>query len=196
MPKVGMEPIRRRQVIDATMLCLHEEGIARTSLQRIAKRAGITSGLILHYFDGKEGLFEAVYQDLYTRLGEETAQRLAQAETPTDRLIALLEAQFCTAMVEPHIVSTWFMLGAKAPETPALARMEQTNTKQLKNNITKILQETGQSEAEAGDISEELIALIYGLWTNLAHKTVKAPEQARAVLFRYIKGRVSTLATV
>lgn len=72
MPKVGMEPVRRRQVIDATMECIHKEGMARTSLQRIARYAGITSGLILHYFDGKEGLFEAVYRDLYQRLATET----------------------------------------------------------------------------------------------------------------------------
>lgn len=193
MPKVGMEPIRRRQVIDATMLCLHEEGIARTSLQRIALRAGITSGLILHYFDGKEGLFEAVYQDLYARLDEETDRRLQIAKTSSDKLAALMEAQVCAEMVAPHIVSTWFLLGAKAPETPALARMEQTNTQQLANSITEILKEIGQSATEASEISEELIALIYGLWTNLAHKTVKTPEQAREILFRYLKARVPAL---
>ncbi len=194
MPKVGMEPIRKRQVIDSTMLCLHEEGISRTSLQRIASRAGITSGLILHYFDGKEGLFDAVYQDLYARLDEETERRLRNANTPSDRLVALLEAQVCKEMVEPQIVSTWFMLGAKAPETPTLARMEQTNTKQLATNITDILKEIGQSQAEAKEISDELIALIYGLWTNLAHKTISTPEQARAILFRYIRARVPKLA--
>lgn len=193
MPKLGMEPIRRRQVIDATMHCLHEEGIARTSLQRIATRADITPGLILHYFDGKDGLFEAVYRDLYTRLGEETAWRLESAETPADRLIALLEAQVCEEMVEPHVVATWFTLGAKAPETPALARMEQTNTRQLSSNLTDILKEIGQSQSDATEIADELIALIYGLWTNLAHKTVTTSEQARAILFRYIRARVPDL---
>lgn len=189
-----MEPLRRRQVIDATMACIHEEGIARTSLQRIAGRAGITPGLILHYFNGKDGLFQAVYQDLYTRLEEETVRRLDKAETPADRLFALLEAQVCAEMVAPHIVSTWFTLGAKAPETPALARMEAINTRQLSDNLTGILKETGQPQAEAKEISEELIALIYGLWTNLAHKTISTPEQARAILFRYIRARAPHLA--
>lgn len=194
MPKVGMEPLRKQQVINATMACIHEEGIARTSLQRIAGRAGITPGLILHYFDGKDGLFEAVYHDLYARLEEETTRRLDRATTPTGRLFAVLEAQVCAEMVEPHIVSTWFTLGAKAPETPALARMETINTRQLTDSLTGILRETGQPQVEAKEVSEELIALIYGLWTNLAHKTISTPEEARAILFRFIRARVPKLA--
>ena len=129
MPKLGMEPLRRRQVIDATVACIHEDGMARASLQRIARRAGITSGLILHYFDGKQGLFEAVYRDLYQRLADETARRIEEAGSPLEKLIALLEAQVSDEMVEPATVATWFALGAKAPETPALARMERINAR-------------------------------------------------------------------
>ncbi|MEM7426408.1 MAG: transcriptional regulator BetI [Pseudomonadota bacterium] len=190
MPKLGMEPIRKRQVIEATMRCIHEDGMARTSLQRVARNAGITSGLILHYFDDKEGLFEAVYRDLYKRLAGETVSRLKQSATARERFFAVLEAQVCDEMVEPRVVATWFALAAKAPETPSLARLERANARRMNSNLIHILKRLGLSRVEAAEIAEELLALIYGLWTNLAHKTIADAEAARTVLYRYVRARV------
>lgn len=194
MPKVGMEPIRKRQVIDATMACIHEEGIANASLQRIARRAEIASGLIPYYFGDKEGLFEAVYRDLYKRLADETIHRLKRAKTPIDRLFAVLEAQMSNEMVEPRVVATWFTLSAKAFETPGLARMERINARRLVSNLVHTLKTIGVSHAEAMEIAEELMTMIYGIWPLLAHGTIKSPEQARNILFRFIKNRIPQLA--
>ena len=36
MPKVGQEPIRRQQMIEATMACIRDEGVNRATMQRIA----------------------------------------------------------------------------------------------------------------------------------------------------------------
>ena len=74
------------------MICIHQEGLAAATLDGIARHAGITKGLILHYFKDKDGLLTAVYRDLYQRLGIETLQRLQKAATPRDRLFAVLEA--------------------------------------------------------------------------------------------------------
>ena len=196
MPKLGMEPVRRRQVIDATMESIYLDGMARTSLQRIARHAGITSGLILHYFDDKEGLFKAVYRDLYRRLAEETALRLKRAETPLEKLFAILEAQVCDEMVEPRTVATWFAICAKSSETPALARLERINSKRLLSNLVYILKLSGLSHIEAVEIAEELLAMIYGLWSNLANHAIFDPEQARAILFRFIRVRIPQLEKI
>lgn len=194
MPKVGMEPVRRRQVIDATMECIHKEGMARTSLQRIARYAGITSGLILHYFDGKEGLFEAVYRDLYQRLATETMSRLQQAKMPQEKLFAILEAQVCNEMVHPRMVATWFAICAKASEKPALARLERINSKRLVSNLVYILKSSGLEHIEATEIAEELLAMIYGLWSNLANNAISNPKHARKILFRFIRARIPQIS--
>lgn len=193
MPKVGMEPIRRRQVIDATMACILEEGMSRASMQRIARRAGITSGLILHYFDDKNGLFEAVYRDLYRRLGEETLQRLKQAATPTERLYAVMEAQVSDEMLQPQTVATWFAICAKIPEIPELARLERANARRLTSNLVYTLKQIGLSRSDSADIAEEFMALIYGLWLSLANRTPITPQKARDILLRQIRARLPQL---
>ena len=42
MPKLGMQPIRRRQLIQATLEAIDEVGLADATIARIAKRAAAT----------------------------------------------------------------------------------------------------------------------------------------------------------
>ena len=54
MPKLGMGPVRRNQLIEAAISSLHDYGYADTTVARIAKKAGVSSGIVHHYFDGKD----------------------------------------------------------------------------------------------------------------------------------------------
>ena len=193
MPKIGMEPIRRRQMIAATMACIHQDGISKASMQRIARRAGLTSGLIVHYFDDKDGLLEAVYRDLYRRLGEDVRSRLRTARRPAERLIAILEAQVSEEMLKPEIVATWFAICAKIPETPVLRRLEHIYDKRLQSNLLYALKGLDLDNEDALGITEELMALIDGLWLNLANPISLTPDKAREILFRYLKVRLPQL---
>ena len=48
MPKLGMAPIRRRQLIEAAIAVIHEDGFAQATVARIARRAGVSSGIVHH----------------------------------------------------------------------------------------------------------------------------------------------------
>ncbi|HIP80571.1 MAG TPA: TetR family transcriptional regulator, partial [Kiloniellaceae bacterium] len=56
MPKVGMEDLRRRQLIAATITSIHEQGFANATISRISRTAGLSGGIVAHYFDDKAGL--------------------------------------------------------------------------------------------------------------------------------------------
>ena len=188
-----MEPIRRRQMIEATMACILQDGVGKASMQRIARHAGITSGLIVHYFDDKDGLLEAVYRDLYRRLGAETLLRLRRAKSPAKRLKAILDAQVCDEMLRPEVVATWCAIYTKIPEKPALARLERLYERRLNSNLVHALRQLGLSRREATEIAEELMSLIDGLWLNLANRIGLQAANARRILYRYLKHRVPAL---
>ena len=57
-PKVVED--RREQIIDAALRAFAVKGYARTTNKDIAREAGITPGLIYHYFASKEALFRAI----------------------------------------------------------------------------------------------------------------------------------------
>ena len=50
MPKVGMEKVRRQQLIDATLSSIEQHGLQGTTIVTISKLAGVSSGIISHYF--------------------------------------------------------------------------------------------------------------------------------------------------
>ncbi|HZU70163.1 MAG TPA: TetR/AcrR family transcriptional regulator [Ktedonobacteraceae bacterium] len=51
---------RREQIIDAAMHVFAEKGFVRATNKDIAREAGITPGLIYHYFESKEALLRAI----------------------------------------------------------------------------------------------------------------------------------------
>ena len=85
MPKVGMEPIRRQQLINATMAAIDEVGLAEATVMRIARHAGVSAGIISHYFGGKDGLLEATMRQILTDLTKAVAVRRHALEDDSPR---------------------------------------------------------------------------------------------------------------
>jgi AcrR family transcriptional regulator len=54
---------RREQIIDAALRVFSRKGFERTTNKDIAQEAGITPGLIYHYFESKEDLLKAAIED-------------------------------------------------------------------------------------------------------------------------------------
>src|SRR3989442_1797035 len=54
---------RREQILDAALRVFSEKGFAGASIRDIAREAGITEGLIYHYFESKDQLTEAVWKE-------------------------------------------------------------------------------------------------------------------------------------
>ena len=104
MPKVGMEEIRKTQLIEATIAMIHEEGFTNASISKISKRAGLSSGIVAHYFDDKSGLLTATLQYLMRKLGEETKKQLENANTPIERLLAVVNSNFSDEQFKPGVV--------------------------------------------------------------------------------------------
>ncbi len=60
-PKVVED--RREQIIDAAMQVFSQKGFARSTNKDIAQEAGITPGLIYHYFESKDALLMVVIEE-------------------------------------------------------------------------------------------------------------------------------------
>ncbi|MBB6121127.1 TetR/AcrR family transcriptional regulator [Nocardiopsis algeriensis] len=63
-----VEAARREQIVSAAVEAIAEEGYAKASFVRIAKRAGISPGLITYHFRTKENLIRRVLADIDARL--------------------------------------------------------------------------------------------------------------------------------
>lgn len=64
MPKVSDTYLeaRRQQVLDAAYTCFARNGFHATTMQDIAREAGVSYGVVYHYFDSKEDVIESTWQ--------------------------------------------------------------------------------------------------------------------------------------
>ncbi|MGE3073274.1 MAG: TetR/AcrR family transcriptional regulator [Dehalococcoidia bacterium] len=81
-----IEAARKAQIIDATIEVIAELGFANASLAQIAKRAGISKGVIGYYFPSKDDLVRAAVEAFYLTGHEEMMADVQKATTPTEML--------------------------------------------------------------------------------------------------------------
>ena len=164
MPKVGMQPIRRQQLIDATLSTVNELGFADASIQQIAQRAGVSTGIISHYFGGKNGLIEATMRYLLQQLGESVRDLKSEVgHSPEDRLMAIVKANFATPQTNQAAMKVWLAFWAISLHQPDLHRLQQVNHCRLHSNLKhEFLKRLSPLKAEQA--AQGLAALIDGFW--------------------------------
>lgn len=186
MPKVGMEPIRRRQLIEATIASIARHGYADTTTQRISRAAGVSTGILHHYFEGKAGLLEATMRWLMTDLRRQVVERLGRAQGPHERLAAIIDANFAPEQFDPPTVAAWVAFWAHAPQTPSLGRLERINTRRLQSNLRHALRQIVPAE-RAAEVALGLAALIDGLSVRCALNPGEPNrETARRIAHEYL----------
>ncbi len=135
MPKVGMQPVRRRQLIDAAIETIHRHGFADTTISRIASAAGLSSGIISHYFGGKNALLEATMRFLMQELRRDYLTRLAECQTPQERLEAIINTNFNEEQFTPQVTVAWLSFWAQVPFSTDLNRLNKIYFRRLASNL-------------------------------------------------------------
>ncbi|MEY2569768.1 MAG: hypothetical protein QOE63_118 [Acidimicrobiaceae bacterium] len=78
-------------MIDAAVACILERGFYRASSNEIARRAGVTWGVIQHHFGTREALMLAVLEDGARRFTDVLSAATIDGETVAERLDQLLD---------------------------------------------------------------------------------------------------------
>ncbi|MDY0874071.1 transcriptional regulator BetI [Dongia rigui] len=166
MPKVGMEEIRRRQLIDATIASIHEIGFSECSVSRISARAGVSTGIVHHYFEDKADLLEATLRQLGDSLRDSVVRRLQGATSPIERLLAVIDGNLGTDQFTPQGVSAWLAFWSQVPKNERFARVQHIIISRLHDNLVHALKLMGRRDAD--HIARVTAALIDGLWLRAA----------------------------
>ncbi|SIQ92871.1 TetR/AcrR family transcriptional regulator [Micromonospora avicenniae] len=179
MPKKVDHQARRTLIADALMRVAARQGLEAVSLRHVAAEAGVSSGMVQHYFRTKDEMMafamavvrernQARVTEAIVRLGEEPPPRL------------LLRTMFATILplteesrADGRVALAFLAYTAVRPEAAASLRED---TRDLTDFVAGLLPGPRQQERAAG-----LLALMEGLGVYLlgGHYTA---EQALAVL--------------
>ena len=125
--KSEWEPIRKAQLIEATFECIYRYGFAGTTIERVARQAGVSKGIISHYFGGKDGLLEATMRGLVRQLDINARTRNRHSTDPKEHIIAIIGSNFAEQQVTPEAITVWLAFWAQALHSPSLTRLQRVN---------------------------------------------------------------------
>ena len=102
------EATRRDALILAALDLVGEAGPEAATVHAIADRAGVTPGLIRHYFSSKDELIRAAYRRLMEWLTQDSSVALLQADKgPKAQLVAFVQASLRPPVVDPARLGLW-----------------------------------------------------------------------------------------
>ena len=162
MPKLGMEPIRKAALVNATISEIGRTGSLDVTVSQIAKRAGMSSALAHHYFGGKEAMFLAAMRHVLTLYGAEVRGALAVAQGPQARVQAVVRASFSPANFRREVVGAWLNFYVMAQTMPEAARLLEVYQRRLRSNLRHDLRSL--VGPRAASVAEALAALIDGVY--------------------------------
>ena len=169
MPKVGMQPIRRKQLIQATIEAVDQVGMSDASIVMIARLAGVSNGIIAHYFQDKNGLLEATMRHLMKALNKAVRSRREALvdDSPRARLKAIIAGNFDDSQVNGPAMKTWLAFWAVSMHLPSLHRLQLINDCRLYSNLCSEFRRALPKQ-QARSAARGMAALIDGLWLRSA----------------------------
>ena len=170
-PRKLSRETRRAQVIEATIEVLAEQGYARTTLTDVARRAGISHGLVNFHFQTKDALLAETLGYLSDEYRQNWDAALAAAgPSPAHQLDALIRADFEPAICTPARLAAWLSFWGEAQSRPLYQAKCGENDRlyltKLEENCAALIRE-GRYPGDPILISRVLRVTSEGVWVDL-----------------------------
>ena len=192
-PSEPLEDSRRRQLVEVTIDSLAELGYVGTTLAQIAGRAGVSAGLVSHYFGDKDGLLDAAFRSLTRRVGDHVRARLRQISTPRARIQAVIDANLSQEEFSQRTGTAWLAFWGQVLQVPSLKRVQSVYQRRTLTNLRTSLKRLVPPD-EAHSLAAMIAAMIDGVWLRAALSGWREAdsETARALLTEFVDGRLNS----
>lgn len=143
----AMRAATKTAVLQSAITLFAQNGYAHTSTRAIAKHAGISVGLMYHYFDSKETLLRAVFDHSMKRISDSFTKKLVKGH-PNQRLGLILHSLFTLLVEDRDFWALFYMLRTQPAIAQLLDRELRLWTRMLRDLFEAELFKMGRPNAE------------------------------------------------
>ncbi|MCP4878950.1 MAG: TetR family transcriptional regulator [Gammaproteobacteria bacterium] len=160
---------RRKQLIEATLACLMQDGTSGLSSRKICAQAGVSLGLLNHHFANQVDLLAAAYETISVRYHQDLRARIASNKdnhsAPVETLVA---CAFDADLISPDQLRAWIVFWSQAIDSPVMRAMHDTINERFQTYLIEILSQSfPQLDADQlRALAIEYSALADGLWLD------------------------------
>jgi AcrR family transcriptional regulator len=149
----------RAALLDSTIDCLVEVGYARTSMQEICARAGVSKGAVQHHFTDKAELMAAAVEHLTGRLKEQRLAEVDDLPAGTERVAAAIDLlwEAYSGTLSTAVTELWVAARTDPDLRAAMRPVDRALGRSVLENIATV----------AGPVPREKVETLFWLTVNL-----------------------------
>lgn len=183
------EEARRAALIEATLDLIAEGGPQAATVRAIALRAGVTPGLIRHYFATKEDLVAAAHESLMTGLTDANNASLDHLpDDPGARLAGFIGNAVSPPVADPRAVALWAASMQLVPRDPAMRAVHEATYLAFRDRLQTLIADALHAAGRDDDPRALAIAgnaVLDGLWIEAgALPELFAPAELKGIAIK------------
>lgn len=179
-----MRQASRQAILRGALEAFGEAGFDRTAVEEVARRAGVSKGLIYNYFDSKTALLEAIIRQR-VEANADLLLEVREGDEPPARLRRLLEGTVRVVLENPEAYRLTFSLMLQPGMKDEIRRIERTvleKERELQRAATDLFDELGSDAPRVDSLAFQCaltgLALVLAVQPELAEEPEHLPLQA------------------
>jgi TetR/AcrR family transcriptional repressor of bet genes len=193
--KLGTAPVRREQIVRATIRCLARDGYAGLTMKRVAAEAAVSQGILHYYFRDKAAMLAAAALRVTADLDRRVAAEARRARDARARLRAVIRACLETAVDNRDFWTVFIEFWGEAFHDRRLATVNRQAYARARRLIgAGLARGIAAGEFRRVDVEEAaavVLALLDGISLQLTFDRglmtrPRAARVAETALFRYL----------
>lgn len=170
---MGLEHDKQEKILNAAMKEFAEKGYAQASTNEMVREAGISKGLLFHYFSNKKQLFFFLYDYALEKATESFYASLDPNETDFFSIIRqIIKAKLMILSRYPEIFN--FLEQAYEETSPEVkSELEVRNTSVIGSNLQKIFEKADLSKFKENIDLQKVISMVTWISEGMLNGAIK-----------------------
>ncbi len=191
VPKKVDHHQRRTLIADALMRVAAQHGLEAVSLRHVAAEAGVTSGMVQHYFRNKDEMVVFAMEVVKTNISARNATDAPGEDAPIADVVRALFVQLLpldeTRRTEGRVALAFLAYAAARPEIGTAVRADNALLREVITERIRTAQAVEQirTDLDAEHLATALMALVEGLGIQALGGDY-SPETALAVFDSHV----------
>lgn len=155
-------PETARRILAAAERIFAAHGLAGARTEEIARAAGVNKAMLYYYYDSKESLHRAVFENLFSQAGRMIEREMPKNASPREVLLAFINGYFKFRIANPNYARLMQHIMMESPEEfRRVARQYfRQGYKQLRSAIERGIARREFHRVDAGHTVINILAMI------------------------------------
>lgn len=169
-----LEPEKQDRILNAAINEFAQKGYKNASTNEIVKEAGISKGLIFHYFKNKKQLYLFLYDYLMEIMGEEYFHKSWLDEKDFLEKMRMASLTKLELFRRHPLIFKFFLTAYSETDVEVKEEVDVRNQKMIEINLPRIYDNVDMSNLREGVDRQKAIKLI--VWALEGYANSKIPE--------------------